>query len=252
MKRLYEDFLLVIISIYISNIILLPGFPFANLLSHPPPHCFYEGTPPPIHPLQPHCPSIPLPWGIKPPLDQGPPFLLMPEKAVLCDMCSWSHGSLQVYSLVGGLVPGNSGGACWLILLFFLWGCKSLQLLSPSSKCSIGVPVLSSMVGCEHPHLYLSGSGRAISGSSQEVLLGNNIWVWCQQMGWITRWGSIWIAFPLLPAILFVPEFLLDRNNSGLIFLRCVGGPIPQLGLYLTYGYNLYRFSRPISEYLFS
>jgi hypothetical protein len=41
---------------------------------------------------------------------------------------------LHVYFLVGSLVPGNSrgegggGGSCWLVL-FFLWGCKSLQLL---------------------------------------------------------------------------------------------------------------------------
>jgi hypothetical protein len=25
-------------------------------------------------------------------------------------ICVWSHGSLHVYSLVGGLVPGSSGG----------------------------------------------------------------------------------------------------------------------------------------------
>jgi hypothetical protein len=35
---------------------------------------------------------------------------------------------LHVYSLVGGSVPGSSGGSGWLTL-FFLWGCKLLQLL---------------------------------------------------------------------------------------------------------------------------
>jgi hypothetical protein len=34
-----------------------------------------------------------------------------------------------VYSLVSGLVPGSSLGSGWLILLSFLWGYKSLQLL---------------------------------------------------------------------------------------------------------------------------
>jgi hypothetical protein len=34
-----------------------------------------------------------------------------------------------VYSLAGGLVPGSSRGSGWLILLFFLWGGKPLQLL---------------------------------------------------------------------------------------------------------------------------
>jgi len=48
----------------------------------------------------------------------------MPNKAILCYICSWSHGSVHVYSLGGGLVPGSSG---WLVL--FLWGCKPLQLL---------------------------------------------------------------------------------------------------------------------------
>ena len=34
---------------------------------------------------------------------------LMSVKAILCYICGWSHGSLHVYFLVGGLVPGNSG-----------------------------------------------------------------------------------------------------------------------------------------------
>ena len=33
-----------------------------------------------------------------------------------------------VYSLVWDLVPGSFRGPCWLILLFFLWGCNPLQL----------------------------------------------------------------------------------------------------------------------------
>ena len=100
-------------------------------LCKPPPHSlltsprFYEGAPPP------HCASIPLCWVIKPPQDQGPLLPLMPGKVILCYICIWSHGSLHVYSLVGGLVPGSTGGggSGWLILLFFLWGCKLLQLL---------------------------------------------------------------------------------------------------------------------------
>ena len=49
-------------------------------------------------------------------------------------------------------------------------------------------------------------------------------------MGWIPRWGSLWMAFPSVSAPLFVPVFPLDRSNSGLKFWRWVGGPIPQLG----------------------
>ena len=80
---------------------ILPSpFPFASIrvLLHPP-----------THPLLPHLSSIPLHWGIKPPQDQGPPLPLMPDKAILCYICIWSHGSLHVYSLVGGLVSGSSG-----------------------------------------------------------------------------------------------------------------------------------------------
>jgi hypothetical protein len=90
--------------------------------------CFYNSTPPPTHPLPPPCPGIPLHWGIKPSQDQGPLLPLMPNKAILCYMCSWSHGSLHMYFLVGGLVPRSSAGSGWLIL-FFLCGCKPLQLL---------------------------------------------------------------------------------------------------------------------------
>jgi hypothetical protein len=92
--------------------------------------------------------------GIKPSQDQGSLLPLISDKAILCYMCCWSHGSLHVYSLVCGLVPGDSGGSDWLILLFFLWGCKLLQLLQ-SFKSSIGEPMLSQMVGCEHASIPL-------------------------------------------------------------------------------------------------
>jgi hypothetical protein len=49
---------------------------------------------------------------------------LMSDKAILCH-----HGSIHVYSLIGGLVPGSSRGTGWLTLLVLLWGCKPLQLL---------------------------------------------------------------------------------------------------------------------------
>lgn len=57
--------------------------------------CLYGGNSPT---------PIPLSWGNKPPQYQGPPVPLMPDKALFCYICAWSHESLQVYSLVGGLV----------------------------------------------------------------------------------------------------------------------------------------------------
>ena len=116
------SFLLDILFIYISNVIPFPDFHSRYPLSYPPP----LGVPPPIHPLPPPHLCIPLYWSIEPSQDQGPLLPLIPNKAILCYIYVWSHGSLHVYSLVGGLDPGSSG---WLIQLFFLWGCRSLQLL---------------------------------------------------------------------------------------------------------------------------
>jgi hypothetical protein len=62
-----------------------------------------------------------------------------------------------VYSLVGGLFTGIwGGGSCWLILLFFLWSCKPLQLFQS-----------------HHLPLYLADSCRA----SQEIATSGS----CQQ-----------------------------------------------------------------------
>jgi hypothetical protein len=100
-----------------------PGLPFRPP-SHPPSLCFYEGAHPPTHPLLSSRPGIPLHWDIEHPQAQGPLLPLMSNKAILCHICSQSHGSLHVYSLVGGPVPGNSRGSGRLTLLLPPWGCK--------------------------------------------------------------------------------------------------------------------------------
>jgi hypothetical protein len=101
---------------------LQPSYPLA------PPSYFYDGAPPPTPS---HLTALALTnagaWSLH--RIKGFPSHLIPDKAILCYICGWSHGYLHVYSLVGGLVPGRSGGSGWLILLFFLWGCKPLQLL---------------------------------------------------------------------------------------------------------------------------
>jgi hypothetical protein len=53
---------------------------------------------PSTHPLPPHCPGIPLNWAIKSSQDQGPLLPLIPDRAILCYICSWSHGHLHMYS----------------------------------------------------------------------------------------------------------------------------------------------------------
>jgi hypothetical protein len=102
--------------------------PFPHYPSELPP--FHPSSPCSLtHPLLLSCPGIPIHWDIKPSQDQGPLLSLMSNKAILCYIFGWRYEPLLVYSLVSGLVPGNSGVTGWLILLFLLWGCKPLQLL---------------------------------------------------------------------------------------------------------------------------
>jgi hypothetical protein len=170
---------------------ILSPLPFSNppvnTLYHPLSPCFYKGEPPVTHPLLLPCPHIPLNWdtywafiGLRntPPIDAN--------KATLCYMCSWSLGSLDVYSLVGGLGPRSSG---WGEIGWYC--CSSYGVanpfssFSPFSNSSIGYPTLNPMVDCKHLLLYLSGSARAsheitTSGSFQQALLGilNSVWIW--------------------------------------------------------------------------
>jgi hypothetical protein len=86
-----------------------------ELSFHLPSPCFCEDVLPTTYPLLPPRPGIPLHWGTKPWHDQGPFLPLMHDKAIHCYINSWSHGSLHVYSLIGGLVPGSSGVGFWLV-----------------------------------------------------------------------------------------------------------------------------------------
>ena len=104
---------------------------------------FYEGVPPPTHTHLLPCPGLFLHWGIKHSQDQGPLLPLVSDQAILCYIFDWSYGSLHVYSLVGGLVPGSSGRFGWFIFLFLLWGCKPFGSFSPFSNFFTGDPMLS-------------------------------------------------------------------------------------------------------------
>jgi hypothetical protein len=100
-----------------SHVVPLPCYPTTNSPSHicpPPPLGLYEGVPPLTHTLPPHQSSVPLHWGIKPPKDQRPPLPLLSGKEILCYIWLWSHRSLQVHSLFGGLDSGRIGwSGCW-------------------------------------------------------------------------------------------------------------------------------------------
>ena len=106
----YPDhfFLLVVLFIYISNVIYFPWFYSTNPLSHHTWPCFYEVFSQPIYPQLAHHSSILLCWVIKSSQDQKPPLPFMPDKLILWYLFNWSHESLHVYTLFGGLVPGSS------------------------------------------------------------------------------------------------------------------------------------------------
>jgi hypothetical protein len=99
---------------------------------------------------------------------------------------------------------------------------KPFSSFSPFSNSSIGVSVLSPMVGWEHSPLYLSGTvgasqETAISGCCKQALFGiyNSVWVLWLYMGWIPRWGSLWMVFASVSAPYFVSVFSLDSEILG-------------------------------------
>jgi hypothetical protein len=75
---------------------------------------------------------------------------------------------------------------------------------------------------CEHPLLYLPGTGiasyeTAITGSLQQNLSGicNSVCVWWLIMGWIPGWGSFWIPHPFVLA----PNFVSVTPFMGILFI---------------------------------
>jgi len=97
--------------------------------------CFYEDAPSPTHSLQPQCPGITLHWRNDPSQAKGLLFLLMPDKAILCYICSWSHG----YYLVGGALWELWGH--WLVDIVVLpIGLQTSSAPSVLSLSSLGSP----------------------------------------------------------------------------------------------------------------
>jgi hypothetical protein len=179
----------------------------------------------------------------------------MPDKVILCYIRSCSHGSPHGYSLVGGLSTGSSscvcgGGGVWLVDIVVL----PMRLQTPSAPSVLYLTrplgsLCSAQWLAENTLLCISqaltvSQETAISGSCQQALLGfcNSVWYLC--MGWIPRWGSLWMAFPSVSAPHFVSVFPLDRSNSG---LKKIGdewvAPSPNWGPFLKSGYGFYRFS---------
>jgi hypothetical protein len=123
----FFPFLLVILFIYISNVIPCPSFHFTNTL--PPPPDLMRVLPNQLTHSCLQALAFPYAESLDLHKNKGAPFPLMPDKAILCYISSWSCECPYVYFLVGSLVPGHFGGSGWLIVLFFLQGYKPLQLL---------------------------------------------------------------------------------------------------------------------------
>ena len=141
----------------------------------------------------------------------------MPNKAILCYICSWSHDIFPCVFV--GCWFRELWGWGWVLLVDICCSSYGVAIpfssFRPSPNSFFAVPVLSPMVGCKYPHLYWSGSsrasqGKAIPGSSQRALLviRNSVWVRWLHMGWIPRWGSLQMTFPLVSAPIFVPVYL--------------------------------------------
>ena len=106
--------------------------------------------------------------------------------------------------------------------MFLLWASVPFNTLDTFSVSFIGDPVLLLMDDREHPLLYFPGTGKAsqktaISNSCQQALVGihNSVWVWLLFMGWISRWGSLWMVLLSVS----VRNFVSVTPSMGILFL---------------------------------
>jgi hypothetical protein len=88
------------------------------------------------------------------------------------------------------------------------------------------------IANCEHPLLCLPGTGiasqeTAISGSFQQNLAGvcNGVSIWRLIMGWIPRYGNLWMVHPFVSA----PNFVSITPSMG-VFVFVFVFPILRRG----------------------
>lgn len=115
------------------------------------------------------------PWkGIKSSEEQGPLLPLMSNKTMLYSICNWSHGSLNVYSSVDGLVS-ESSGVYGCLILYFVCVANHFSPNSPLSNFHTEDQLLRTIFRCKHLPLYLPASVNAtqetIPGILQQALL---------------------------------------------------------------------------------
>jgi hypothetical protein len=113
-----------------------------------------------------------------------------------------------------------------------------LQIPSAPSVLSLTPPLgggwgtaLSPMSGCVFLSLFWSGFGSAsqetaISGSSQQALVGihNSVWVCCLHVGWIPRWAFDFLILAILMGVRWNLRFvlicisLMSKDNEHFFF----------------------------------
>jgi hypothetical protein len=114
----------------------------------------------------------------------------------------------------------------WVVLVSS-YCCSSYRVADPFSSLGtfsssfIWGPVFHPMDDCEHPLLYLSGTGiasqeEAISGSCQQNLsdINNSVWTWWLYVGWKPGWGSLRMVLSIVSAM----NFLSVIRSMGILF----------------------------------
>ena len=120
-----------------------------------------------------------------------PLFPVMANQAIFCYICSqryklWGHWLVHIdVPPIGLQIPS----APWVLSLASPLGalCSILQMTVSTHFCIC--PVLA------QPHMIQLYQ----AGSLQQNLAGicNSVWVWWLIIGWIPRWGSLWIVYSI-------------------------------------------------------
>ena len=156
--------------------------------------------------------------GLEPSEDQGSLLPLVTYIDILCNICIWSHGSHQVYSLVGGLIPGSSGVTGWFILLFLLgaanpsapWVLPLALLLGTLCSVqwlakSIHFYIFQALAEPLRRQLYWAPVSKHLLASIIASAFHN-------YMRWIPRCDSHWMIFPSVSA----PNFVSVSPSIGI------------------------------------
>lgn len=184
-----------------------------------------------------------------------PPCPLMWDKAILWYICMWSHRFLYVDFLVYAF--SLRAWCLWFVDIVVLpMGLQntiassglplSLQILSQCSvwrlAASICICIDKTLAEPLSRQLYQALVRKHFYASEIVSVFGTF-------KGWNPRWSSLWMFFPSVSVLLFVPAFSLDRRNFRLILVSLMSSPIPQLQTVPNLFICFPLFSHPIFGY---